>query len=201
MDAQLILSATIIATSAAACIYALRHELDVSWRTASLSAIAIIALTATFAFAGLHILAAAALGCIIPACVIICEIDRRHFIIPDVLVATLAIVAIAAPFTSRGEQALGALIAGGLFFAVRTGFRQLRGAHGLGLGDLKLAAVMGALLGPSLALAAIAVAAGATAAALALRSARTVNSAPNAAPFGVGLSAALAIAVMFEAWR
>jgi leader peptidase (prepilin peptidase)/N-methyltransferase len=209
MDTGLALSVAMVAISALACVYAWRRELNARWPIASLAGLVLVGLSMAFAAAGLPVLAAAALGSVITICGLICEVDRRHFIIPDILVGALLAVAVLAPFTSRGEQALGALITGGIFLAVRAGFQQLRGAHGLGLGDVKLAAAMGALLGPSPALLAIAVAAAATALVLAARRAApaltptppNTPTAQNAAPFGIGLSAALAIALIVEAWR
>lgn len=84
--------------------------------------------------------------------------DLRHFIIPDVLslpaipLGLLANVLV----THEGDwQAgaldaiTGALIGGGVFMALRMIYSRLRGIEGLGLGDVKLAAVAGAWLGPA----------------------------------------------------
>jgi leader peptidase (prepilin peptidase) / N-methyltransferase len=201
MDAGLLIIAAMLTFSIGACIYAMRRELAQSWALSWLALPLVLALTGGFQLLGLPLAAAAALGSVIPICALICEVDRRHFIIPDVLVLALLGLAVGAPLAARGEQALGALIAGGLFWAVRGAFKRLRGFDGLGLGDVKLAAAMGAILGPSLALGAIAVAAGATALILAARKFTAPTLGQNPAPFGIGLSAALAIAVMVEAWR
>lgn len=85
--------------------------------------------------------------------------DLRHFIIPDVLslpaipVGVLANVLV----THDGDwQAglidgiAGAVIGGGVFLGLRLIYGRVRGVEGLGLGDVKLAAVAGAWLGPSL---------------------------------------------------
>lgn len=48
---------------------------------------------------------------------------------------------------SLGAAALGALLCGGALLALREAFFRLRGADGLGLGDVKLAAAAGAWLG------------------------------------------------------
>lgn len=85
--------------------------------------------------------------------------DLRHFIIPDVFslpAIPLGIVANIAVFHGEdwaaglGESALGAVLAAGTFYLLRAGYFRLRGAEGLGLGDVKLAGVAGAWLGPGL---------------------------------------------------
>lgn len=85
--------------------------------------------------------------------------DLRHFIIPDVLsfpAVPLGVLANIAVFHSADwlagltESALGAAIAAGSFYLLRALWFRLRGFEGLGLGDVKLAAVAGAWLGPAL---------------------------------------------------
>ena len=84
----------------------------------------------------------------------IAMIDWRSFVIPDGLNATglvLAIIHSAArePDTMLWAVAMafmrGAVLAL-MFFAVRNVYAQVRGRHGMGLGDVKLAAVAGAWL-------------------------------------------------------
>jgi leader peptidase (prepilin peptidase)/N-methyltransferase len=84
----------------------------------------------------------------------IAVIDARLFIIPDELTIAgfaLALVnaAVISPF-DRWEAVGVALLRGAvlalLFFALRTGYRRLRGREGIGLGDVKLAGVAGAWL-------------------------------------------------------
>lgn len=48
------------------------------------------------------------------------------------------------------EAVLGAAVGGGLLFALRAGFQILRGVEALGLGDVWLAAALGAFVGPAL---------------------------------------------------
>lgn len=133
-------------------------------------------------------------------CALIAETDRRHFLIPDALVFALLALASLAPFAPAWPtQIVGAVLAGGLLFAVRQGYHGLRGGDGLGLGDVKLAAAIGALIGPQSALIVIAVAALATAALL-LRAPQTQPAlTPRAAPFGIALAAATAIATLLRA--
>jgi len=80
--------------------------------------------------------------------------DARHFVIPNALVATAFVLALAhaaaldprAPLPPVGIAVLRAVVSGGLFLAIRLGYRRWRGRDGLGLGDVKLAAVAGAWL-------------------------------------------------------
>jgi leader peptidase (prepilin peptidase)/N-methyltransferase len=75
----------------------------------------------------------------------VCAVDARYGIIPDTLVIALAAgglvqLVVIAP----SERLLQRLVEAGLFFVVawlfRAGYHRLRGYHGLGLGDVKLAA-------------------------------------------------------------
>lgn len=88
-------------------------------------------------------------------------IDLDSFLLPDVITLPGAALALlAATFLlgpGSGPQAwiangktalLGAGIGGGLFLALRLGYRLLRGVEGLGLGDVKLMLLLGALVGP-----------------------------------------------------
>lgn len=116
--------------------------------TALACAIVLASLAATPGAAGLL---GAALGLLMLA---IAVIDARAFLIPD----ELNFVALALAFVqaaSLGEPGpaeavlLAALRAGALaltFLAVRVSYRWWRGRQGLGLGDVKLAAVAGAWL-------------------------------------------------------
>ena len=128
-------------------------------------------------------------------CVGIGEIDARKGIIPDTLVAGLVVLAVITPFApALASQASGAAICGGLFWTVRWSYFRLRDHEGLGFGDVKLAAAMGALLGAEAALLAVAGAAAATAFWLLLQrmAADPTDNGGRAAPLGVGLATATA---------
>ena len=84
----------------------------------------------------------------------IAVVDRRRLIIPDELNALAFVAGLAtAGLTDAapGEAVLNALLRASLmsaaFFAFRAGYRGLRGREGMGLGDVKLAAVAGVWLG------------------------------------------------------
>ena len=82
-------------------------------------------------------------------CAGIIESDLRWYLIPDTSCVILLVIGFwAAGLDDVGIPALGVLLGGGLLLAVRLVFYRLRGFHGLGLGDVKLVAGMGSLLGP-----------------------------------------------------
>ena len=103
--------------------------------------------------------AAVATGVLALLMALITLTDLKHFIIPDVLsfpAVPLGAVANIMVFHADDwmggltESILGAAIAGGSFYLLRALWFRLRGFEGLGLGDVKLAAVAGAWLGPAL---------------------------------------------------
>jgi leader peptidase (prepilin peptidase)/N-methyltransferase len=76
-------------------------------------------------------------------------IDARHQLIPDLYVLALLALAIVGPLaTPPRDLILGALALGGLSGLIRWAFLRLRKIEGLGLGDVKLLAAIGALVGP-----------------------------------------------------
>jgi hypothetical protein len=85
----------------------------------------------------------------------IAAVDAREFIIPNklVLVGVLLGLADAAltspqqPAAAVAQAALRAFVFALVFFLFRAAYRRWRGREGIGLGDVKLAAVGGAWLG------------------------------------------------------
>ncbi|WP_051249628.1 prepilin peptidase [Maridesulfovibrio zosterae] len=79
-------------------------------------------------------------------------IDLKTFILPDIITIPGSIAAIpcAALFTPLGWKGalLGACIGGGLFWSLRLLYKGLKGIEGLGLGDVKIMFMIGALAGP-----------------------------------------------------
>lgn len=93
-------------------------------------------------------------------------IDLGTFILPDTLtlggILPAMLCAVSVFDMSWTETALGATLGGGLFWGVRALFWTLRGIEALGMGDVKLMILLGALCGP-LALPVIVITAGVSA--------------------------------------
>jgi leader peptidase (prepilin peptidase) / N-methyltransferase len=114
----------------------------------------VVVLTSLRIAPGLAGLMGAALGLLMLA---IALVDMRHFIIPDGLTIAALVLALAnagihdwdtnlAAMEGVGAALLRGVVLAGCFFAIDASYRRLRGRHGLGLGDVKLAGVGGAWL-------------------------------------------------------
>ncbi|WP_135210595.1 A24 family peptidase [Vitreimonas flagellata] len=140
----------------------------------------------------------ASLGVLILICLMIIETDRRHHLIPDTFTIALFALALVMPFDDDLQaQTLGAVVLGALFLATRYAFAARGSAEALGLGDVKLAAAIGAVLGPVHAFYAVFIAGLATILVVAVRNRGGVVSV--GAPFGVGLAAATAAIAVLRA--
>jgi len=78
-------------------------------------------------------------------------IDLDTFLIPDVISLPGIVIGFAASFVSPRlgwlDSLAGILLGGGLFYAIAVGYQWLRKQDGLGGGDIKLLAMIGAFLG------------------------------------------------------
>jgi leader peptidase (prepilin peptidase)/N-methyltransferase len=125
--------------------------------------------------------------------------DLRWFRLPDVLTAALAAAAVGLAVLPGGiglwDAAIGAALGAGSFAALRSGYRWLRGREGLGLGDVKLMAGLGAFAGPfDLPLLVLVGAVLGLAFAVLVRGAdKPALAADRAIPFGTSLCAAAAL--------
>jgi len=85
------------------------------------------------------------------ALIVITFIDLAHRIIPDVISLPGIVAGMGASFflVEPGvfSSVIGALLGGGLLFAVAEGYYRATGREGMGGGDVKLLAMIGALLG------------------------------------------------------
>nr|WP_041719004.1 A24 family peptidase [Desulfurivibrio alkaliphilus] len=78
-------------------------------------------------------------------------IDLDHQLIPDVISLPGIVLGFAASFVLSGvtwvDAGLGILLGGGSFYLVALGYRLATGRDGMGGGDIKLLAMLGAFLG------------------------------------------------------
>jgi leader peptidase (prepilin peptidase)/N-methyltransferase len=86
------------------------------------------------------------------AMIVITFIDLDHRIIPDVITLPGTVVGLVAALLGAvvdpRQALLGVVLGGGGLFAVAAGYRAATGRDGLGGGDIKLLAMVGAFLGP-----------------------------------------------------
>jgi leader peptidase (prepilin peptidase)/N-methyltransferase len=82
------------------------------------------------------------------------DVDARNFLLPDLVTGGAALSGLAAasaldpfdPWLGLAMAAGGALLIGAALWLARWGYAQLRHREGIGLGDVKLAAAIGAWL-------------------------------------------------------
>jgi len=138
----------------------------------------------------------------------IAAIDARRFTIPDKLVvAGLPLGFIEASInqsefvtTALLDSALRGVTLGLAFLGFRTAYRLIRGREGIGLGDVKLAAVAGAWLGWMAIAVAVDVAALSALAVVLIRALRGQQiTGKTPVPFGLFFAPAIWIAWLFEA--
>jgi leader peptidase (prepilin peptidase)/N-methyltransferase len=87
----------------------------------------------------------------VAALVVVSFIDLDHQIIPDVISLPGIVVGLVASALGQGppllDSLLGALVGGGMLYAVAVGYHALTGREGMGGGDIKLLAMIGAFVG------------------------------------------------------
>jgi leader peptidase (prepilin peptidase) / N-methyltransferase len=135
-------------------------------------------------------------GC---AMIVLFVIDLQHRILPNVItvpgivVGLLLSLVLPPGFVS---SAIGVLIGGGLLFGIGEAYYRLRGVEGMGMGDVKMLAMIGAFLGWPLVLVTIIVASfgGAVFGVLLLATRRGTMQA--ALPFGTFLAVGAAFAAV-----
>ena len=84
------------------------------------------------------------------AMIVLFAIDLEHQILPDVITLPgIAIGFLASLFFSPGwlSSLIGILLGGGLPWALAEAYYRVRGVEGLGFGDVKMLAMIGAVLG------------------------------------------------------
>jgi len=84
------------------------------------------------------------------AMVVLFAIDLRHHILPNVITVPGIVIGFACSlFAPPGWQAslIGIAAGGGILFAIAEGYYRVRHVEGLGMGDVKMLAMIGAFLG------------------------------------------------------
>ncbi len=138
---------------------------------------------------------------LLSALVAIAAIDLAHQIIPDAITLPGILAGILANLTtghvSWVESAIGIAVGGGIFFLIIVGSKLVTGEEGMGGGDMKLGAMLGAFLGWKVTLVAlfVAVALGGALAGALLISGRARRKEPI--PFGPFLAVGGAIAMLW----
>lgn len=98
-----------------------------------------------FSFAGLSAFAFTA------ALIVVTFIDLEHQIIPDVVtlpgIPLFLVLGVAFMGVSLSDGLIGLIAGGGFLFLIAYGYEKLTGREGMGGGDIKLLAMMGAFLG------------------------------------------------------
>jgi leader peptidase (prepilin peptidase)/N-methyltransferase len=87
--------------------------------------------------------------------IVLFVIDLQHRILPNAITVPGAVIGLViSVFLPPGwvSSLIGVLVGGGLLFAVAEAYYRVRGVDGLGMGDVKMLAMIGAFLGWQLAL-------------------------------------------------
>jgi leader peptidase (prepilin peptidase)/N-methyltransferase len=88
---------------------------------------------------------------LVAALIVVSFIDWDQQIIPDVISLPGIVLGLVVSALGQGppllDSIIGVLVGGGILYAVAVGYRVLTGREGMGGGDIKLLAMMGAFLG------------------------------------------------------
>jgi leader peptidase (prepilin peptidase)/N-methyltransferase len=90
--------------------------------------------------------------------IVLFAIDLEHQILPNVItIPGIVIGLVCAIFLPPGlrDALIGVAIGGGVLFAIAEGYYRIRGEEGMGMGDVKMLAMIGAFLGWKLTLVAL----------------------------------------------
>lgn len=191
MPSTIALAAMLTAT--VLCAWGARRDLHLPlWQT--IAAFAAVLAATTLTIGAPHAPIAALVG----VCLFIAEADRRHHLIPDMFTLAVLALAFAMPFgDDMMAHLIGAAALGGTFALIREACGVWRGVEALGWGDVKLAAAMGAVLGPVHGFAAVAIAGAATLLVVTVR--MRGGAVVAGAPFGIGLATATAAVAIIRA--
>lgn len=122
----------------------------ISWRYPFVEALTAVLFVASLERFGpdAKALVAMGFGCLLIA---LAGIDYEHFLLPDLLtlpgLGAGLLIASTTDWIGWREALVGAAVGGGVSWLFAEGWYRLRGEEGLGLGDVKMLALIGAFLG------------------------------------------------------
>lgn len=149
-----------------------------------------------------YIAFAGALFCVLG---IVAFVDVKKGIIPNTANLFLTGLAIIWTLILREQSWMlmlsGAVLGGGMLWALRLLHKRTHGIYGLGFGDVKLMAAGGALLGPTYVSYAIALGAAVSLIWVIVFKRNTLQPTPEKIAFGPGLSIGIACCWAYQIWR
>lgn len=128
-----------------------RCGVAIHWRYPLVEAATAAAFVASYARFGPALLEPAVAAAFTAAMIALAMIDLEHFLLPDAItwpgIAAGVLILPRLGWTSDADAWLGAALGAGVLLAVAWGWYAWKGVHGMGLGDVKMLAMIGAFLG------------------------------------------------------
>lgn len=128
-----------------------RCRLAIPWRYPLVEAATAAAFVASYQRLGPSLLPAAIAAVFSAAMIALAMIDLEHFLLPDAItwpgIAVGLLILPRLGWTRDSDAWLGAVLGAGVLLAVAWGWYAWKGVHGMGLGDVKMLALIGAFLG------------------------------------------------------
>lgn len=123
----------------------------ISWRYPLVETVTAICFLASYRSFGAAWVAVALAAAFCAAMIVLAMIDLEHYILPDVITLPGIVIGLLLqrwiPWATLGEALVGAALGAGMLYAVGWLWYRFRGVSGMGLGDVKMLAMVGAFLG------------------------------------------------------